>query len=149
MRNERHVETLVPIDGRRSTKRVRNIGTFRERAILNTAAADVLEQMQTSGHFDDVDLDGLSNTVIGFLREGSSCLLGRCSFARTKGQRPSKQPGQRTWRILVNRQLIRQQNGVLEAILYHEFLHAVLGSDEQHGSMFQSFEALWPFSSGD
>lgn len=149
MKSERNVETLVPISRCQSPKRQRNIGTFRERAVLNAAADRVLEQMKTSGHFEEVDLDGLSTTVIGFLRNGSSCLLGRCSFNRTNGGRPSNQPGERTWRILVNRQLVHQQNGALEATLYHEFLHAILGSDEQHGPLFQSFEALWPFSGGE
>jgi hypothetical protein len=40
--------------------------------------------------------------------------------------------------------MIHDDDGELEATLYHEFLHAILGSDEGHGSVFQKYEALWP-----
>jgi len=141
----KHVETLVPIDGRRSRERERNIGTFQERIVLLTAAQEVLEAMKESGHFEGVDLDSLSTTIVGFLRGSSSCLLGVCSYARGKGKRDNVRPGERAWRILVNQQLIRQNNGQLEATIYHEYLHAILGSEEGHGSVFQAYEALWPF----
>ena len=40
--------------------------------------------------------------------------------------------------------MIHDNDGELEATLYHEFLHAILGSDEGHGSVFQKYEAFWP-----
>ena len=141
----KHVETLVPTDGRRSRARDRNIGTFQERIALLTAAQDVLDAMKESRHFEGVDLDSLSSTIVGFLRGSSSRLLGVCSYSRGKGKRNDVRPGERAWRILVNQQLIHQNNGELEATIYHEYLHAILGSEENHGPTFQAYEALWPF----
>jgi len=46
----------------------------------------------------------------------------------------------------VNRQLVHRNDGSLEATIYHEFLHSVLGSEENHGPTFQAMEALWPFN---
>ena len=141
----KHAETLVPIDGRRPRGRNRNIGTFQERIVLLTAAQEVLEAMKESGHFEGTDLDSLSTTIVGFLRGSSSCLLGVCSYATGKGKRNKIRPGERAWRILVNQQLVHENNGQLEATIYHEYLHAILGSREGHGPTFQAYEALWPF----
>jgi len=141
----KHVETLVPIEGQHRRGRDRNIGTFQERIVLLAAAQNVLEDMKESGHFEEVDLDSLSTTIVGFLRGSSSSLLGVCSYARGKGKRDNIRPGERAWRILVNKQLVHQNNGQLEATIYHEYLHAILGSEEAHGSVFQAYEALWPF----
>lgn len=148
MNNEKHVEILVPIDGPRRREANRNIGTFEERIALNTAALYVLNEMKRSGHFDDVDLDSLSTTILGFLREGGACLLGLCSYKRGNGNRRDISPGERTWRILVNRRLIHRSDGELEATIYHEFLHSILGAKENHGPVFQAYEALWPFKGG-
>ena len=101
--------------------------------------------MKESDHFEGIDLDSLSTTIVGFLRGSSSCLLGVCSYARGKGKRNDVRPGERAWRILVNQQLVYQNNGQLEATIYHEYLHAILGSQESHGPAFQAYEALWPF----
>ena len=109
------------------------------------AAQNVLGDMKESGHFEEVDLDSLLTTIVGFLRGSSSRLLGVCSYARGKGKRDNVRPGERAWRILVNKQLVHQNNGQLEATIYHEYLHAILGSEEGHGSVFQAYEALWPF----
>ena len=110
---------------------------------------EVLDAMKESGHFEGIDLDSLSTTIVGFLRGSSSCLLGVCSYARGKGKRNNVRPGERAWRILVNQQLIHQTNGQLEATIYHEYLHAILGSEENHGPTFQAYEALWPFDEGE
>ena len=149
MNNAKPVETLLSTDGQRPAGRSRNIGTFQERITLLTAAQDVLESMKESGHFEGTDLDSLSTTIVGFLRGSSSCLLGICSYARNKGNHTNVRPGERAWRILVNQQLIHQNNGELEATIYHEYLHAILGSKEGHGSVFQAYEALWPFHRGE
>jgi hypothetical protein len=150
MNREKHVETLVPIDGRSPRGRDRNIGTFQERIVLLAAAEDVLESMKQSGHFEGVDLDSLSTTIVGFLRGSPSNLLGVCSYARGKGKRNDVRPGERAWRILVNQQLIYQNDlWELEATIYHEYLHAILGSNEGHGATFQAYEALWPFDRGE
>ena len=139
------VEASLSTDGRRPAGRSRNIGTFQERIALLTAAQDVLESMKKSGHFEGIDLDSLSTTIVGFLRESSSCLLGICSYARHKGRRTNVRPGERAWRILVNLQMIHKNDGELEATIYHEYLHAILGSEEGHGPVFRAYEALWPF----
>lgn len=149
MNTAKPFETFLSTDGRRSAERGRNIGTFQERIALLTAAQDVLESMKESGHFNGIDLDSLSTTIVGFLRESSSCLLGICSYARDKGRRANVRPGERAWRIMVNLQLIYQNNGELEATIFHEYLHAILGSKEGHGPVFQAYEALWPFDRGE
>ena len=41
----------------------------------------------------------------------------------------------------MNEQLIHQTNGQLEATIYHEYLHAILGAEENHGPTFQAYEA--------
>lgn len=138
-------ERYVPLSGKPRSNRERNIGTFQERLTLIAAAERVLNQMKSSGCFDEIDLDSLSTTIVGFLREGSSCLLGLCSYSRENGRSKTATPGERTWRILVNRQLVHRKDGSLEATIYHEFLHAVLGYEENHGPTFQAMEALWPF----
>ena len=145
MNPEKHTETPVPTDRHLPRGRDRNIGTFQERIVVLTAAQEVLEAMKNSGHFEGIDLDSLSTTIVGFLRGASSCLLGVCSYARGKGKHDNVRPGERAWRILVNQQLIHQNNGQLEATIYHEYLHAILGSQEGHGPTFQAYEALWPF----
>jgi hypothetical protein len=144
----RHVETLVPIDGNKRRDRKQNIGTFAERMAILSEAEAVLVSMENSGHFSGIDLDSLRETPVGFLRDSSACLLGYCSYRRGNGRRGSASPGERTWRILVNRNLVGKNDGMLAATLYHEFLHAVLGSEENHGPRFQALEALWPFERG-
>lgn len=140
-----HSETYVPIEGRRRSRNNRVIGTFAERIAVLESAQRVLDAMKESGHFDNVDLDSLSTTIVGFLRDSSSCLLGICSYASGKANSTTATPGERAWRILVNRQLVHRNDGELDATIYHEFLHAILGSKEGHGPVFQSYEALWPF----
>lgn len=145
MNTAKPVETLFSTDGQRPAGRSRIIGTFQERIVLLTAAHGVLESMKESGHFEGIDLDSLATTIVGFLRVSPSSLLGICSYARDKGKRANVRPGERAWRILVNQQLIHQNNGELEATIYHEYLHAIFGSEEGHGPVFQAYEALWPF----
>ena len=140
-----HSETYVPVEGRRSSRNNRVIGTFTERIAVLESAQRVLEAMKESGHFNEIDVDSLSTTIVGFLRDSSSCLHGICSYARGKANSKTATPGERAWRILVNRQLVHRNDGELDATIYHEFLHAILGSKENHGPVFQSYEALWPF----
>jgi hypothetical protein len=66
-----------------------------------------------------------------------------CSYARD--QNGGRYAGDRTWRILINRTLLSRHDDELRKTLYHEFLHAILGSDEGHGPTFQRYEAMWPF----
>ena len=42
----------------------------------------------------------------------------------------------------INRDLIHTNDGELEATIYHEFLHGILGKEEGHGPRFQEFEGL-------
>ena len=124
----------------RDRKRV--IGTLEERIKLHQAAGDVLEKMGVSGIFSEEDIVSLQTAILGFLREPEPRLLGICSYSRN--HRKATNAGERTWRILVKRSMIHDNDGELEATLYHEFLHAILGSDEGHGSVFQKYEAFWP-----
>ena len=125
---------------RRNRDRV--VGTFLERLEVLKAAEDVLLRMEKSGYFDDVDLDSFRTTIVGFLREPATNLLGLCSYSRL--HRNAKSPGDRTWRILLNRNLLYTERHELHATIYHEFLHGILGYDEGHGERFNRFESLWP-----
>ena len=98
--------------------------------------------MEKSGYFNDVDLESFRTTIVGFLREPATNLLGLCSYSRT--HRNAKSPGERTWRILLNRNLLYTDRHELHATIYHEFLHGILGYDEGHGERFNRFESLWP-----
>ena len=122
--------------------RARVIGTLNERIKLHESAQLVLKRMMNSGLFSNEDLDSLQTAILGFLREPEPRILGICSYSRN--HRQAKNAGERTWRILVKRSMIHDNDGELEATLYHEFLHAILGSDEGHGSVFQKYEAYWP-----
>jgi hypothetical protein len=122
--------------------RKRAIGTFLERLEVLKAAEEVLVRMEESGFFDDVDLKSFRSTIVGFLREPATNLLGLCSYSRT--HRTAKSPGERTWRILLNRNLLYTERHELHATIYHEFLHGILGYDEGHGERFNRFESLWP-----
>ena len=122
--------------------RDRVIGTLNERIRLHESAQLVLKRMMNSRLFSGEDLDSLQTAILGFLREPEPRILGSCSYS--KNHRQAKNAGERTWRILVKRSMIHDDDGELEATLYHEFLHAILGSDEGHGSVFQKYEALWP-----
>ena len=125
---------------RRDRKRV--IGTLEERIKLHQAAGDVLKRMGVSGIFSEEDILSLQTAILGFLREPEPRLLGICSYSRD--HRKATNAGERTWRILVKRSMIYDNDGELEATLYHEFLPAILGHDEGHGQTFQNHEALWP-----
>jgi hypothetical protein len=98
--------------------------------------------MGTSEIFSEEDLVSLETAILGFLREPEPRLLGICSYSRD--HRKATNAGERTWRILVKRSMIHDNDGELEATLYHEFLHAIFGHDEGHGQTFQNHEALWP-----
>ena len=124
----------------RDRKRV--IGTLDERIKLHQAAGDVLERMGASGIFSEEDIVSLLTAILGFLREPEPRLLGICSYSRD--HRKAIKAGERPWRILVKRSMIHDNDGELEATLYHEFLHAIFGPDEGHGQTFQTHEALWP-----
>ena len=126
----------------------RVIGTFTERKAVLEACERVLKAMSQSQRFNPDDLESLQTTIVGFLREhGRDDLLGWCSYSHQ--HRTARNAGERTWRLLVHRPLVHRSDGQLEATLYHEFLHAVLGYDEDHGPTFQSMEALWPFNSNE
>ena len=122
--------------------RKRVIGTLDERIKLHQAAGDVLQRMGASGIFSEDDIVSLQTAILGFLREPEPRLLGICSYSRN--HRRAANAGERTWRILVKRSLIHDNDGELEATLYHEFPHSILGHDEGHGQTFQTHEALWP-----
>lgn len=133
----------VERDGLRSD-RPRIIGSLRERVKLHAKAQEVWDLMGESGHFDDGDVASLEHVILGFLREPATKLWGMCSYARD--QNGGRYAGDRTWRILINRTLLSRQDDELRKTLYHEFLHAILGSKEGHGPTFQRYEAMWPFN---
>ena len=112
---------------RRDRKRV--IGTLEERIKLHQAAGDVLKRMGASGIFSEEDILSLQTAILGFLREPEPRLLGICSYSRD--HRKATNVGTNR-RILVKRSMIYDNDGELEATLYHEFLHAILGHDEEY-----------------
>ena len=122
--------------------RPRVIGTLSERIALYQAAGRVLAAMEECDLFAPLDLDSLQTVILGFLREPAPTLWGTCSYS--KNHRSAKTAGDRTWRILINRSLLYSNDGELDATLYHEFLHGILGHDEGHGDLFQSYEGKWP-----
>lgn len=124
--------------------RNRVIGTIEERIAVLQCARYVIEAMKQSGHFQGIDLESLSTTVIGFLREPAPNLLGICSYSKHGTRARTTRPGENTWRILVKRSLVHDDPEELAATIYHEYLHAILGYDEGHGATFSSMEALWP-----
>ena len=133
---------------RQRVSRPRIIGTIEERIAVLQCARNVIEAMKKSGHFKGIDLETLSTTVIGFLREPAPKLLGICSYSRNGTRGRTDRPGENTWRILVKRSLIHDDPQELAATIYHEYLHAILGYDEGHGTTFSSMEALWPLGTG-
>lgn len=122
--------------------RPRVIGTLNERIALYQAAGTVLLNMEASNLFSKTDIDSLQTVILGFLREPEPRLWGMCSYS--KNHREARNAGERTWRILIKRSLLYSNDGELEATLYHEFLHGVLGHEEGHGDLFQSLEEKWP-----
>jgi len=124
--------------------RPRIIGTIEERVAVLKCARNVIEAMKRSGQFQEIDLESLSTTIIGFLREPAPKLLGLCSYSRDGTRERTTRPGDNTWRILVNRNLIHDDPDELAATIYHEFLHAILGYNEGHGATFCAMEALLP-----
>lgn len=123
--------------------RKRIIGTFKERKLVLECAERVLNAMEKSGHFVNSDIDSFRTTIISFLREPAGTLLGLCSYSNKHSSRNTS-PGDRTWRILVARELVHRNDGELAATIYHEFLHGILGPLEGHGPTFEAFEKLWP-----
>lgn len=130
---------------RQRQSRPRIIGTIEERIAVLHCARNVIEAMKQSGHFQGIDLESLSTTIIGFLREPAPKLLGICSYSKHGTRGRTTRPGENTWRILVKRSLVHDDPEELAATIYHEYLHAILGYDEGHGATFSSMEALWPF----
>jgi hypothetical protein len=123
--------------------RPRVIGSLRERIKLHAKAQEVLNIMAESRRFDEDEVTSLEHVILGFLREPAPKLWGMCSYSNT--HRRARNAGERTWRILINRTLLERRDDALRETLYHEFLHAILGSEEGHGPTFQRYEALWPF----
>ena len=98
----------------------------------------MLDAMTRSGRFDSEDVRSLEHVILGFLREPAPALWGSCSYARN--HRSARNAGERTWRVLINRSLLQRSDDELRKTLYHEFLHAILGSDEGHGPNFQGLK---------
>ena len=89
--------------------RARVIGTLNERIKLHESAQLVLKRMMNSGLFSNEDLDSLQTAILGFLREPEPRILGICSYSRN--HRQAKNAGERTWRILVKRSMIHDNDG--------------------------------------
>ena len=129
----------------RSNSRVdrpRIIGSITERMLLHSIAYEVLIRMQDLHPELEVDVEALEHIKLGFLREPCNNLLGYCSYSSKSRNRPRTQYEERHGinRILISR--VHMVSDLPDAIftIHHEFLHAILGSKEGHGPIFQKHE---------
>ena len=129
----------------RSNSRVdrpRIIGSITERMLLHSIAYEVLIRMPELHPELDIDVEALEHIKLGFLREPCNNLLGYCSYSSKSRNRPRTQYEERHGinRILISR--VHMVSDLPDAIftIHHEFLHAILGSKEGHGPIFQKHE---------
>ena len=128
--------------GRKRKDRPRIVGTFSERVLLHQLAQEVLNKMEILHPELDVDNEALQHIRIGFLREPCRNLLGYCSYSDNSKSRPKTEYSERhrVHRILMSRQHMNDDLEDAIITMHHEFLHAILGSDEAHGPIFQKHE---------
>ena len=122
--------------------RPRIIGSITERMLLHSIAYEVLIRMEKLHPELDIDIEALEHIKLGFLREPCHNLLGYCSYSSKSRNRPRTQYEERHGinRILISR--VHMVSDLADAIftIHHEFLHAILGSKEGHGTTFQKHE---------
>ncbi|MAK26190.1 MAG: hypothetical protein CMA02_02840 [Euryarchaeota archaeon] len=122
--------------------RPRIIGSITERMLLHSIAYEVLIRMQELHPELEIDVEALEHIKLGFLREPCNNLLGYCSYSSKSRNRPRTQYEERHGinRILISR--VHMVSDLPDAIftIHHEFLHAILGSKEGHGPIFQKHE---------
>ena len=128
--------------GRSRVDRPRIIGSITERMLLHSIAYEVLIRMKDLHPELDIDIEALEHIKLGFLREPCDNLLGYCSYSSKSRSRPRTQYEDRHGinRILISR--VHMISDLPDAIftIHHEFLHAILGSKEGHGPIFQKHE---------
>ena len=128
--------------GRSRVDRPRIIGSITERMLLHSIAYEVLIRMRDLHPELDIDIEALEHIKLGFLREPCDNLLGYCSYSSKSRSRPRTQYEDRHGinRILISR--VHMISDLPDAIftIHHEFLHAILGSKEGHGPIFQKHE---------
>ena len=121
--------------------RPRIIGTLKERLMLHMIAFEVVKRLEELHPELDIDSEALEHVRLGFLREPCR-KLGLCSYADQRPGRPATEFTDRhnTHRILLSR--ISMYDDLPDAVftIHHEFLHAILGSEEGHGATFQEHE---------
>ena len=122
--------------------RPRIIGSITERMLLHSIAYEVLIRMQELHPELEIDVEALEHIKLGFLREPCNNVLGYCSYSSKSRNRPRTQYEERHGinRILISR--VHMVSDLPDAIftIHHEFLHAILGSKEGHGLIFQKHE---------
>ena len=110
--------------------------------LLHSIAYEVLIRMEDLHPELEIDIEALEHIKLGFLREPCKNLLGYCSYSNRGGNHPRTQYEERHGinRILISR--VHMISNLPDAIftINHEFLHAILGSKEGHGSIFQKHE---------
>ncbi len=123
--------------------RPRIIGSINERLIVHLIADEIMQKLPTIHPELDIDVEALDHIRLGFLREPCNRYWGLCSYSSKKPGRPKTEYTERhgIHRILIARPLLSEN--ILEAMItiHHEFLHAILGSNEGHGPTFQKHDA--------
>jgi hypothetical protein len=127
---------------RSRTDRPRIIGSISERLLLHQIAQEVLNNMEKLHPELVVDTEALQHIRLGFLREPCSNLLGYCSYSDNNRSRPRTEYTERhrVHRILISRKHMNEDLEDAVVTMHHEFLHAILGGNEGHGSVFQKHE---------
>ncbi len=125
------------------TDRPRIIGSVKERIILHLITDEIIERL-TSMHPElSIDIEALDHIRLGFLREPCSRYMGLCSYSSQKPGRYKTQYEERhgIHRILLARSLLHENIHEAMITIHHELLHAILGSIEGHGPIFQRHDA--------
>jgi hypothetical protein len=109
--------------------------------MLHLIAFEVIKRLEELHPELEIDSEALAHVRLGFLREPCR-KLGVCSYADQRPSRPATEFTDRhkTHRILLSR--VSMYDDLPDAVftIHHEFLHAILGSDEGHGRTFQEHE---------
>ena len=122
--------------------RPRIIGSISERLTLHLIANEVLGILSELHPELEIDIEALQHIRLGFLREPCKKLLGMCSYSDNSRNRPKTEYADRhgVHRILLSR--VHMNADLEDSIdtMHHEFLHAILGSKEGHGTIFQKHD---------
>ena len=113
--------------------------TKSELILLHTTASEVIDAMNHHEAFEEYNLESCRQIRIGFLRIPEHSIWGLCSYSRDFSS--EKNPCDNVWRILIHPELLTDEMQ-LKLTLFHEMIHALLGPNERHGSMFQYLESF-------